>query len=158
MMNMTIGNTSIEITSCERMRDLQKGFFLEIKVPKENISSDDLEALLDGCTETIIVIEENGTETEYKGFNDCASIMTKDGFRYAAQYCSSEAMAQLSLAQSKINIQDSRIRAQEEADMMQTMTIESLMLEVLPELMAATVEEAVARALAANSTTPEVAE
>lgn len=104
-MKMTIGTTTIEITSCERLRDNQKGFYLGIKVPKENISSDDLEALLDGCTETIIVTEADGSETEYKGFNECASIMTKNGVRHVAQYCMSEAMAQLSLAQKKIREQ-----------------------------------------------------
>ena len=149
-MILRIGTTEIEITSCERMRDLQKGFFLDIQIPKENISSDDLEALLDGCTEPIIVTEDDGSETEYMGFNECASIMTKNGVRSVAQYSTSEAMAQLSLARKKIANQDAIIAAQteratslEEMSMAQLSAIDSILTEVVPAVIDLAVSQAI---------------
>jgi len=53
-MNLTIGTKTIEITSCTRKRDTQKGFFLEMVIPKENIGMDELYALLDDNTEVTI--------------------------------------------------------------------------------------------------------
>lgn len=193
-MNLRIGSTTIAITSCTRMRDIKRGFYLDIKIPKDSISMDELSALLDGNTETIYVI--NGeNESAYNGFKMLSTLSLENGVYQVCQACTSEIEAQLSIAQNKVaeqakeleatkqvvNQQTETINAQaevitaqgetirtqgetitaqteqvmvlEEASFMQTMTIESLMLEVLPELMATTVEEAVARALEANSST-----
>lgn len=158
MMNMTIGNTSIEIASCVRMRDTKRGFYLDITIPKENIGMEDLYNLLDSCTENIVVTDEEGNVSEYVGFKTLGSFACENGEYKVAQVCTSEYEAQLSLAQTKIAEQDAVIEGQnanimvlEELNMMQTMTIESLMLEVLPDLMASTVEEAVAKAIASTS-------
>ena len=107
-MNLTIGTTTIEITSCVRMRDLQRGFYLDIEIPKKNIAFEELTALLDGCTESIIVNGEDG-ETVYNGFSLMNSVMLKDGAYHVEQCCVSEIEAQLSLAQKKISEQDDTI-------------------------------------------------
>lgn len=140
-MKLTVGTTAIEITSCTRKRDLQKGFYLDLQIPKENISSDDLETLLDGCTEAIIVTEDDGSETEYKGFNELASVMTKNGVRHVAQYSTSEAMAQLSLAQKKIAELDD-----ENAALKQTVSNQANTINAHAEVIAAQAENITAQA------------
>ena len=66
-MRLTVGSTSIDITSCTRMRDTKRGFYLDITIPKENIGMEELYNLLDGCTDTIVVTDdENKENTEYK--------------------------------------------------------------------------------------------
>lgn len=103
-MNLTIGTKTIEITSCTRKRDTQRGFFLDIAIPKDNISFEELSALLDGCSEPIVV-----DTTEYNGFSLMNSVMLKDGVYHVEQCCVSEIEAQLSLAQKKISDQDALI-------------------------------------------------
>lgn len=231
MKTLTIGSTSFEITSCTRMRDLKRGFFLEIKIPQESISMDELCALLKDNEQTITVTDGENVSA-YNGFKLLSNFSLEDGVYHVCQACTSEIEAQLSVAQNKVaeqakaleatqqvvNQQAETISAQattiaeqgetihaqevqlrshsenidavttrnaklettveeqaviiaeqtetiaaqaeqvmglEEAAIMQTMTLESLMLEVLPDLMASTVEEAVARALEANSSTEE---
>lgn len=102
MKTLTIGSTTIEITDCVRMRDTKRGFYLDIIIPKENIGMEELYSLLDGCSENIIVTEENGAVTEYMGFKTLGSFACEDGVYKVAQICTSEYEAQLSLAQSKI--------------------------------------------------------
>jgi hypothetical protein len=157
-MRLTIGSTTIEITDCVRMRDTKRGFYLDITIPKENIGMEELYTLLDGCTEKIIVTDENGAVAEYMGFKSLGSFACEDGLYKVAQICTSEYEAQLSLAQSKIAEQDSVIEMQmanimalEEQNVMQLSTIESLMLEVIPTVITETVTVAVAEALASNS-------
>ena len=152
-MNMTIGSTSIEITSCTRKRDTQRGFFLDLVIPKESIGMDELYAILDGNEENIIV-----DENVYIGFKQVGSFALENGAYRVAQVCTSEYEAQLSLAQTKIKEQDAVIEQQtatmavlEEMNMMQLSTIDSLLLEVIP----AVITETIAEALASNST-PEV--
>ena len=113
-MNLTIGNTTIEITSCTRMRDTKRGFYLDITIPKENIGMEDLYNLLDGCTETIIVTDENGAVTEYVGFKTLGPFTIENGAYKISQICTSEYEAQLSLAQAKIAEQDAKLATQEE--------------------------------------------
>lgn len=220
MKTLTIGSKTFEITSCVRMRDVKRGFYLDIKIPQASISMDELCALLKDNEQTITVTEGENVSA-YNGFKLLSNFSLEDGVYHVCQACTSEIEAQLSVAQNKVaeqakaleatqqvvNQQAETITAQattiaeqgetiktqgetiatqqkaiddqvtalaeqantiaeqgetitaqaeqvmglEEASMMQTMTIESLMLEVLPDLMASTVEEAVARALEANS-------
>ena len=154
-MNLTIGTTTIEITSCTRRRDTQKGFFLDLVIPKESIGMEALYALLSGNTEPIVVVEDDGTENTYLGFKETGSFALEGDAYHVAQVCTSEYEAQLSLAQTKIAEQDAVIENQnanimvlEEMNMMQLSTIDSLLLEVIP----AVITEAVADALASNST------
>lgn len=100
-MNLTIGSTTIEITSCVRKRDTQKGFFLDLTIPRENIGMDELYALLNGNTEDIIV-----DENVYKGFKEVGSFALENGTYRVAQVCTSELEAQLSLAQNTIKEQN----------------------------------------------------
>ncbi len=154
-MNMTIGNTSIEIVSCVRMRDTKRGFYLDITIPKESIGMEDLYNLLDSCTENIVVTDEEGNVSEYVGFKTLGSFACENGEYKVAQICTSEYEAQLSLAQTKIAEQAEYIGMLEETSMMQTATLESLLLEVIPTVITETVTEAVAEALASNSTKAE---
>lgn len=158
MKTLTIGSTTLEITSCTRRRDTQRGFFLDLVIPKSSIGMDELYALLDGNTEPIVVVDADGTENTYLGFKETGSFALEGGAYHVAQICTSEYEAQLSLAQTKIAAQDETIAMQtqqmcvlEEMNMMQLSTIDSLLLEVIPAVIADTIAEA----LASNST-PEV--
>lgn len=158
MKTLTIGSTTLEITSCTRKRDTQRGFFLDLVVPKESMGMDELYALLSGNTEPIVVVDADGTENTYIGFKETGSFALEGGSYHVAQICTSEYEAQLSLAQTKIAEQDAVIETQtanimalEEMNMMQLSTIDSLLLEVIP----AVITETIAEALASNST-PEV--
>ena len=127
-MNLTIGTTTIEITSCTRMRDFQRGFYLNIEIPKENITFEELSTLFDGCTESIIVNDEKEGETVYNGFSLMNSVMLKDGVYHVEQCCVSEIEAQLSLAQKKIADQDETIEAQKaEIELLNDTLLEVLM-------------------------------
>ena len=133
-MNLKIGNTSIEITSCTRMRDTKRGFYLDITIPKESIGMETLYNLLDGCTETIIVTDDSGNVSEYVGFKTLGSFACENGVYKVAQICTSEYEAQLSIAQSKIAEQDAVIEKQNEVIEAQTEEITLLndtLLEVL---------------------------
>lgn len=132
-MNLTIGLTTIEITSCTRMRDFQKGFYLNIEIPKENITFEELSVLLDGNTESIIVTDNEGV-TKYNGFSLMNSVMLKDGVYHVEQCCVSEIEAQLSLAQKKIADQDSVIERQNqiiEAQTEEIVLLNDTLLEML---------------------------
>lgn len=118
-MNLAIGTTTIEITSCTRMRDTVRGFYLDIVIPKENIGMDELYSMLDGCAENIIVTEDNGAVNTYVGFKTLGSFACENGVYTVAQVCTSEYEAQLSLAQSKIAEQDAVIALQTETIMAQ---------------------------------------
>ena len=109
MKTLTIGNTNITITSCDRKRDTKRGFYLDITIPKENIGMEALYSLLDGCTEKIVVTDEEGAVIEYVGFKTLGSFACEDGAYKVAQICTSEYEAQLSLAQSKLAEQDAII-------------------------------------------------
>jgi hypothetical protein len=109
MKTLTIGSTTFEITSCARRRDTQKGFYLSLEIPKASIGMDDLYALLDGNTEPIVIIEEDGTENTYIGFKEIGSFACENGVYKVAQVCTSEIEAQLSLAQNKVNEQNGLI-------------------------------------------------
>jgi hypothetical protein len=197
-MNLQIGSTTFEITTCTRKRDLQKGFYLDLVIPKASIGMDDLYALLDGNTEPIVITGTDGVENVYMGFKEIGGFSLENGSYKVAQICSSEIEAQLSLAQNKVaeqnNVissmqsvidtqtialenhtkviteqaqtiaeQTATIEAQteqmavlEESAVMQTATLESLLLEVIPMVITETVTVAVAEALASNSTTEVV--
>ena len=135
-MNLTIGTTTIKITSCTRKRDTQRGFYLDLTIPKDNIGMDDLYALLNGNTEPIVVIEADGTENTYIGFKETGSFALEGGFYKVAQVCTSEYEAQLSLAQSKMAEQDAIIAAQNETIEAQTEEIIMLNDTLLELLMA----------------------
>lgn len=120
-MILTIGSTSFEITSCTRKRDTQRGFYLELVIPKDNIGMDELYALLDGNEENIVV-----DENVYIGFKQVGSFALENGSYKVAQICTSEYEAQLSLAQNKIKEQDTTIST------MQT-TIDTQTAEILAQ-------------------------
>lgn len=158
MKTLTIGSKTIEITSCTRKRDTQKGFFLELTIPKESMGMDELYALLDGNTEDIVIVDADGTENIYRGFKETGSFALEGGFYKIAQVCTSEYEAQLSLAQTRITEQNAVIDGQSadilalgEMDVMQMTTIDSLLLEVIPTVIADAVTVAVAEALGSNS-------
>lgn len=133
-MNMTIGSTTIEITSCVRKRDIQRGFFLELTIPKATIGMDDLYALLNGNTEDIIVVDADETENTYRGFKETGSFSLEGGFYKVAQVCNSEYEAQLSIAQKKIADQDSVIERQNqiiEAQTEEIVLLNDTLLEML---------------------------
>ena len=158
MKTLTIGSTTLEITSCVRKRDTQRGFFLELTIPKESIGMDELYALLNGNTEDIVVVDADGTVNVYRGFKETASFALEGNFYKIAQVCTSEYEAQLSLTQTRITEQNAVIEGQnvhmaalDEMDLMQMTTIDSLLLEVIPEVISEAVTVAVAEALASNS-------
>lgn len=101
-MKLAIGSTIIDITSCTRMRDTKRGFYLDIQLPKENIGMEELYSLLDDCEETIVVTDDNGNVSKYVGFKTLGSFACEDGVYRIAQICTSEYEAQLSLAQNEI--------------------------------------------------------
>ena len=159
-MNLSIGNKTLAITGCTRRRDTRRGFFLDIEIPKENIGMDELYALFDGCTENIVVIDDEGTENVYTGFKTIGSFSLENGVYKVAQVCTSEYEAQLSIAQNRIAEQTNVIAAQaemigllEEATVEQIATIDSLLLDVIPVVIADAVTAAVQDALGSNSDT-----
>lgn len=101
-MNLTIGSTTVEITSCTRMRDTRRGFYLDLQIPKDNIGMEELYTLLDGCTEVITITNDEGVVNNYKGFQTLGSFACEDGVYKIAQVCTSEYEAQLSLTQGEI--------------------------------------------------------
>ena len=150
MKTIIIGSTTFEATHCERFRDNTKGFYLDISVPVKNISKDELYDLLDGNQETIHVVEEDGTESIYDGFNSVQNFSVSKGCILVAQYCTSELEAQLSLAKSKIAEQEKIIATQsmqvtslEEMSMAQLSAIDSILTEVVPTVIELAVAQAV---------------
>lgn len=101
MKTLTIGSTSFEIVSCTRMRDIKRGFYLDIKIPKTSISMDELSALLDGNEQTITITDGENVSA-YNGFKQLSSLSLENGVYTACQVCTSEIEAQLSIAQNKI--------------------------------------------------------
>lgn len=157
-MNLTIGNTNIEILSCTKKRDVKRGFFLDLFIPQASIGMDELFALLNNNEENIVITDDEGKVSTYVGFRQLGALSCEDGIYNVAQVCTSEYEAQLSLAQNKIAEQDAIIEAQteqvavlEETSAMQMSTLESLLLEVIPAVIADTVAEA----LASNSAEAE---
>lgn len=199
-MNLRIGNTTIEITSCVRMRDVKRGFYLDIKIPKDNSSMDALIDLLDGNEETIYVTDAAGNESAYNGFKMLSNLSLENGVYQVCQVCTSEIEAQLSIAQNKIaeqatalevanrtiaeqaqaisdqntaiseqaqqlTQQGETIAAQTEQVMVleattaeQMLTLDSLLLNVIPAVITDVVVAAVAEALASNPSTDNVEE
>lgn len=165
MKTLTIGSTSINITECTRMRDLKRGFYLEIKIPEDTVNIDELKTIFKDNKQTIAITEADGTTNLYEGFQLLSTLSLEDGFYYVCQACTSEIEAQLSIAQNTINAQAQIIESQaqqvtslEEATVVQMATIDNLLLDVIPAVIADAVTAAVADALASNSTTPEVVE
>lgn len=157
MKTLTIGSTTLEINSFLKIRDKVVGVYADIKIPTTAISYEELKALFTDNQNDLIVTEDDSTTT-YSGYAQLDEIREKGGVYTVIQVCTSEAIHLLNEARKQIENQNTVIENQnvqmatlEETSVMQTMTIESLMLEVLPDLMASTVEEAVAKALASTS-------
>lgn len=110
-MNLTIDTTTLEITSCTRMRDVQRGFYLDIKIPKGSVTMDELEQLFDGNEETIIVTDNDGNESAYNGFKLLSNLSLENGIYRVCQACTSEIEAQLSIAQNKVAEQEKALEA-----------------------------------------------
>lgn len=160
-MKLTIGSTTIDITSCTRMRDTKRGFYLDLQIPKNNIGMEALYSLLDNCTETIIITTDTGAVNEYKGFQTLGSFACENGMYKIAQVCTSEYEAQLSLTQTKvneleianhayaeaINQHSEQVINLETASAMQSATIESMLLEAIPFIVETAVYTAVENVL-----------
>ena len=149
-MNLTIGSTTIEITSCTRKRDTQRGFFLDLVIPKESMGMDELYALFNGNTAPIVVVDADGIENTYLGFKETGSFALEGGFYHVAQICTSEYEAQLSLARAKIAEQDAVIEQQniqvaslEEMSVAQLSAIDSILTEVVPTIIELAVTQAI---------------
>lgn len=135
-MTLTIGSTVIEITSCTRMRDTQKGFYLDIKIPKGAVTMDELEKLFDGNKETIFVSSDT-EDNMYNGFEQLYSLSLENNTYTIIQVCTSELEAQLSIVQSKMAAQEKELAAvtatcamQEERFAEQTETSAELLYQV----------------------------
>jgi hypothetical protein len=102
MTTLTIGSTTIEITSCTKRRDVKRGFYLDLYIPQANIGMDELFSLLNNNEENIIITEADGTESVYVGFKQLGALSCEAGVYNVAQVCTSEYEAQLSLAQNKL--------------------------------------------------------
>lgn len=143
-MRLTIGSTSFEITTKpERERDLKIGFYLLIKVPRASIGAEELRDLLDGNTEVITVTKDDGTEEQYEGFNKVEMFNIEATEYVIKQACMSEAMAQISILKDRANKAESKnteltadMGMLAETAMLQTATIESLLLDVIPTVVA----------------------
>ena len=134
MKTLTIGSVMLEITSCYRRRDTQKGFFLDLVIPKASMGMDDLYALFNGNTEPIVVVDTDGTVNTYLGFKETGSFALEGDSYKIAQVCTSEYEAQLSLAQTKIAEQDAVIENQNkviEAQTEEIILLNDTLLEML---------------------------
>ena len=125
-MNLTIGSTTIEITSCTKRRDVKRGFYLDLYIPQASIGMDELFNLLNGNTEPIVITEADGTESVYVGFKQLGAMSLEAGVYNVAQVCTSEYEAQLSLTQNKVAEQNKVIEDQTEAIKAQTAELELL--------------------------------
>ena len=124
-MNLTIGSTTIEITSCTKRRDVKRGFYLDLYVPQASIGMDELFNLLDGNTEPIVITEADGTESVYVGFKQLGAMSLEAGVYNVAQVCTSEYEAQLSLAQNKLADQNKVIESMQNVIDTQTQALEN---------------------------------
>lgn len=135
-MKLTVGSTSIAITSCEQLRNHKKGFFLEIVIPKESIGMDALLALLDGCEEAIVVTRDDGTECTYEGFKEVGtfSLDTESNEYRVWQVATSELEAQVEVWKNKVSEQNQVIANQNaviEAQQEEIIMLSDTILEVL---------------------------
>lgn len=102
MKTLTIGSTTIEITDFTKIRNAVVGVYAEIKFPKKTITSADVWALFDNNQHDLVVTEEDGSITTYKGYSECESVKeTKDEF-LVTQICASEAMHRVNEANKQI--------------------------------------------------------
>lgn len=102
MKTIVVGSTTLTATKCERLRDLKKGFYLDVTIQLTELTPDEIYALFNGTTEDIVVTDETGAVVTYKGFKQTMGFSRDDTTCSFAQVCTSELEAQLSLAQSKI--------------------------------------------------------
>lgn len=109
-MQLMIGSNTIDVVSCTRLRDVQRGFYLDIKILRSTIGMDDLIAIFDGNTEPIYVLEGE-IPNEYIGFKTLSNISLENGIYHVMQACTSEIEAQLSLVQNKSSEQDVKINS-----------------------------------------------
>ena len=130
-MRLAIKDTVVDITSCTRMRDTKRGFYLDITIPKSNIGMEELYNLLEDCTETIIITDNDGNVNEYNGFKTLSNFSCENGVYKIAQVCTSEYEAQLSLAQSTIKALEDKIASDAEKINAQSATIVALNDELL---------------------------
>ena len=136
MTTLTIGSTTIEITSCTKRRDVKRGFYLDLYIPQANIGMDELFNLLNNNEEHIVITEADGTESVYVGFKQLGALSCEAGVYNVAQVCTSEYEAQLSLTQNKVAEQNKVIEDQTEAIKAQTAELELLNDTLLELLMA----------------------
>ena len=71
-MNMTIGTTTIGITSCTPMRDAGKGVYLAINIHEETIDYANLKALFTDNAEDIVIVSDDETAVTYTGVKELA--------------------------------------------------------------------------------------
>ena len=102
MKTLTIGSTTLEIDSFDKIRDKVVGVYAEIKIPKTAISRDDVWTLFDDNPHELIVTEEDGSTTTYKGYSELEEVKENKDYFILTQICSSEAMHLLNEARKKI--------------------------------------------------------
>ena len=139
-MNLTIGSTTIEITSCTKRRDVKRGFYLDLYIPQASIGMDELFNLLNNNEETIVITEADGTESVYMGFKELGAIALEAGVYNVAQVCTSEYEAQLSLAQNKITEQNAVINTMQNTISEQEQALEKHTKIILDQTEAITVQ------------------
>lgn len=118
-MTLTIGSQVIEVTRCTRMRDTQRGFYLDISIPKGTITMDELEKIFDNNEYSIIVSSET-EENIYTGFKQLSSLSLENGVYKVIQVCTSEMEAQLSIVQSQMAVQEKKLTVAENECIAQT--------------------------------------
>lgn len=104
MKTLTIGSTTLELNSFDKKWDKIGGVYALINIPVTAISGDDLEALLDGNAEDLIVTKEDGSTETFSGYSELHHI-DKDipnGVYVVTQYCTSTAMHLLNEARKEI--------------------------------------------------------
>jgi hypothetical protein len=124
-MNLTIGSTTIEVISCEQLRDNNKGFFLDIVAPVSSISMDEFYALLKDNKENIVITKDNGVVNTYVGFGLIGKFSCEDGVITVAQYANSEIEAQLSVTQNEIAEHKKTIERLQNEVTVQTVALEN---------------------------------
>lgn len=122
-MKLTIGSKTITITSCEKLRNHKKGFFLDLVIPQDSIGMDELYATLNGTTDNIVVTNDDGTENTYIGFKEVGAFSLENGAYHVWQVATSELEAQNSILQNKVAEQNAVIAVLKDDAQRQSVTI-----------------------------------
>ncbi len=163
-MKLTIGSTTLELSSFNKRWDKIGGVYAEIKIPTTAISYEGLKTLFNGNAEDLVVTQEDGSVETYSGYAELHDIKESlaSGLYVVTQYCTATAMhllnetrKQLAAQTVVIEEQTAHMAALEEASVEQISTLDCLLLEIIPAVITEAVAVAVEEALASNSGTTE---